>query len=268
MLAVVLAGVTLLAAAARTQLAFRQLVRMADLRRQARTDDLTGLPNRRALYADVPARLAAAGRRPRALLLLDLDRFKEVNDSLGHHVGDRLLVQVGTRLAEHVRDGDLLARLGGDEFAVLLEDTDHDRAVAVAGELRAVLAEPFTLEGIALQTDASVGIALFPDHGDDLTVLLRRADMAMYRAKTARVGQHVYAGADDTRGEERLRTREELRIALATDQLVVHYQPKIDLASGDVNGVEALVVGTIPGGGCSTRTPSLSSSRMAGCCVR
>ncbi len=240
-LAVALAGVTLIAAAARTHIAYRQLVSMADLRRQARTDDLTGLPNRRTLYADVPDLLAAEPDRPSALLLLDLDRFKEVNDSLGHHAGDRLLIQVGTRLALQLQPGDLLARLGGDEFAILLADADGDRAVTVARELRTVLAEPFILEGIALQTGVSVGIALYPDQGDDLNALLRRADMAMYRAKSGHVGYHVFATTDDTRSEVRLRTLDELRTALAVDQLVLHYQPKVALETGAVTGVEALV---------------------------
>ena len=210
-----LATVTLVASAIRTQLAFRQLVSMADLRAQANTDDLTGLPNRRALYADIPTRLALAQGQRGALLLLDLDRFKEVNDSLGHHAGDRLLIQVGTRLAEQLRAGDLLGRLGGDEFAVLLADADHDGAVAFARALRTALAVPFTLEGIALETDVSIGIALYPDHGTDVDVLLGRADMAMYRAKTGRVGHHVFTNSDDTRSETRLRTLEELRTALA-----------------------------------------------------
>ncbi len=240
-LALVLASVTLLGGAVRTHLAFRQLVTMADLRRQATTDDLTGLPNRRALYAEVPALLTAAEGRRGALLVLDLDRFKEVNDSLGHHAGDRLLIQVGIRLAEQLRPSDLLGRLGGDEFAILLADADHDRAVAIAVELRAVLAQPFTLEGIALETDVSIGIALYPDQGRDLDVLLRRADMAMYRAKAGRAGHHVFTNSDDTRTETRLRTLEELRTALASDQLVLHYQPKVDLETGDVHGVEALV---------------------------
>jgi len=240
-LAIALAGATLLAAVARMQIAYRQLVRMADLRVETRTDDLTGLPNRRALYADVPVRLAAIGTHQAALLLLDLDRFKEVNDSLGHHVGDRLLIQVGTRLAGHLRETDLLARLGGDEFAILLDDTNREQAVAVATGLRALLAEPFTLEGISLRTDVSIGIALFPEQGNDLSELLRRADMAMYGAKAGRAGHRVFTGADDTRSDARLRTLDELRTALENDELVVHYQPKIHLASGDVRGVEALV---------------------------
>lgn len=240
-LAVALAGVTLLAAAARTQVAFRQLAHMADLRRQeATTDPLTGLANRRALTAEVHTRLADSGRS-RALLLLDLDKFKEVNDSLGHHVGDLLLVQVGARLREHLRVGDLLVRLGGDEFAVLLEDAGHEQASVVAGKLRAALAEPFTLDDMALHSAVSIGIALFPDDGPDLSTLLRKADIAMYNAKTSGDGVHLYGSGDDTDGAARLRTVEELRTAIATDQLVLHYQPKIDLDTGDVHGVEALV---------------------------
>ena len=240
-LAVALAGVTLLAAAARTQVAFRQLAHMADLRRQeATTDPLTGLANRRALTAEVHTRLADSGRS-RALLLLDLDKFKEVNDSLGHHVGDLLLVQVGARLREHLRVGDLLVRLGGDEFAVLLEDAGHEQASVVAGKLRAALAEPFTLDDMALHSAVSIGIALFPDDGPDLSGLLRKADIAMYNAKTSGDGVHLYGSGDDTDGAARLRTVEELRTAIATDQLVLHYQPKIDLDTGDVHGVEALV---------------------------
>jgi diguanylate cyclase len=239
-LAVSLATLTLVATAGRTQLAFRQLRRLADLRRQATTDDLTGLPNRRAFYARVNAQLENRGTAL-ALLLLDLDRFKEVNDSLGHQVGDQLLVQVGVRLAEQLRDGDLLARLGGDEFAVLLTGATRDQAVAVAVKLRGALAEPFTLEGIALRTDVSIGLSLAPEHGGDLTVLLRRADIAMYKAKQARVGHRVYTGADDAGGEGRLRTLQELRTALAQGQLTLHYQPKLDLATNEVHAVEALV---------------------------
>ena len=240
-LAVSLASLTLVMAAVRTQLAFRQLVKMADLRSQARTDDLTGLRNRRALYSDVPLRLAAVPGRPAALLLLDLDRFKEVNDSLGHDVGDRLLVQVGQRLTQQLVADDVLARLGGDEFALLLSDTGPEQAMAVASRLRSALAEPFTLEGIALQVNASIGIALYPEHSQDLTGLLRKADMAMYAAKAARVGHQVYVGSNNSHGDDRLRTLQELRTALRGDELILHYQPKIDLASNEVSGVEALV---------------------------
>ncbi len=239
-LAVVLASVTLAGASLRTAVAFRDLGRMADLRRQARTDDLTGLPNRRALYLDVPLRLGVGGPRS-ALMLLDLDRFKEVNDSLGHDVGDELLVQVGRRLADQLRPRDLLARLGGDEFAILLDEAGPAEAEALAATVQAALAEPFTLAGISLQTSVSVGIALYPEQSDNLTGLLRKADMAMYKAKAGGTGHHVYRSSDDSHGDSRLRTVQELRLALRADQLVLHYQPKIDLDTGQVNGVEALV---------------------------
>jgi diguanylate cyclase (GGDEF)-like protein len=241
LVAVLLAGLTLAAAAGRTQLAFRQLVRLADLRRQAATDDLTGLPNRRAFYIEVPRLLASAQSQAQALLLLDLDRFKEVNDSLGHQAGDQLLVRVGRLLLEQLRPDDMLARLGGDEFAILLSDTDQDQAAVVADKLRAALAAPVSIEGIALYTDASIGIALFPEHGRDLSLLLRHADIAMYKAKTTRVGRCVYTTSDDTHGDARLRTLQELRVALSTDQFILHFQPKISLTDGRVSGVEALV---------------------------
>jgi diguanylate cyclase (GGDEF)-like protein len=219
----------------------RQLQEQAEwLVQLADTDSLTGLPNRRALTAEVLLQLADQGRH-RALLLLDLDKFKEVNDSLGHHVGDQLLIQVGGRLSEHLRTGDLLARLGGDEFAVLLDDVDHDEATDVAVKLRAALAEPFTLDGVALHSSVSVGISLFPDDGPDLSTLLRKADIAMYKAKTSGNGHHVYSDTDHTDYGTRLQTVEELRTALSTGQLVMHYQPKIDLDTGDVRAVEALV---------------------------
>jgi len=241
-LAVTLAGVTLLAAAARAQLAFRLLTRMADLRRlAAATDDLTGLPNRRALYAEGHVRLARGQRRRQALLMLDLDKFKGVNDSLGHHAGDQLLVQVGVRLREHLRGGDMLARLGGDEFAVLLGDSGHAEATDVALKLRGALDEPFAVEGIVVHSSVSVGIALYPGDGADLSTLLRKADIAMYKAKAPGDGVHFYGRADYTDGAGRLQMLEELRSAIATDRLVLHYQPKIDLDTGQVHAVEALV---------------------------
>jgi diguanylate cyclase (GGDEF)-like protein len=211
------------------------------LSQQATTDYLTGLPNRRALYVQAAMRMASPQHRRQALLLLDLDRFKEVNDSLGHHIGDQLLIQVGARLGQHLRAEDLLVRLGGDEFAVLLEDAGHNQAAAVAVKLCAALNEPFHLEDIAVHSAVSIGIALFPDDGPDLSTLLRKADVAMYKAKAYGDGHHVHGGNDDNDFATRLRTVEELRTALTTDQLVLHYQPKVDLRTGEVQGVEALV---------------------------
>ncbi len=241
-LAITMAAVTLLAAAARTQVAFRQLVRMADLRRQATTDHLTGMPNRRALYLQADRRMAVPQGLRQALLMLDLDRFKEVNDSLGHQMGDQLLIQVGARLGEHLRTEDLLVRLGGDEFAVLLDDAGAHQAATVAAKLCAALTEPFELEDISVHSGVSIGIALFPDDGPDLATLLRKADVAMYKAKAeGGDGHHVYGGTDEADFATRLRMVEELRTAIDSEQLVLHYQPKVDLRTGDVHGVEALV---------------------------
>ncbi|NTW41296.1 MAG: diguanylate cyclase, partial [Cellulomonadaceae bacterium] len=207
---------------------------------RATTDDLTGLPNRRALYNQAASRLTDPQRRRQALLMLDLDRFKEVNDSLGHHAGDQLLVQVGDRLSEHLRGEDLLVRLGGDEFAILLADSDHERASAVAQRLSSALDAPFPLTDMGVHSTVSIGIALFPEHGTDLGTLLRKADIAMYRSK-ASGAPHLYGGTDDGDGAERLRLATELRVAMTTGQLTLHYQPKIDLVTDQVHGVEALV---------------------------
>ena len=236
--ATVLAAMTMLGAAARTQRAFRQQQDFAAVQRQAITDDLTGLPNRRAFYSHVQEKISAS---PGALLLLDLDKFKEVNDSLGHHVGDELLVQVGDRLSEQALAGHLVARLGGDEFAALLVGANRTTAEVVAGEIVRSLQAPFAVGEIMLAASTSIGIALAPEHGDSLSLLLRRADIAMYRAKKDRLGYRVYADADDEDGAARMRALEELRLALSGDQLRLHYQPKLDLRSGLVEGVEALV---------------------------
>jgi diguanylate cyclase (GGDEF)-like protein len=238
--ATVLAAVAIILTAVRTHFAFRQQRRLFDLRRQATTDDLTGLPNRRAFSRHVETELS---RFPTAaMLLLDLDKFKEVNDTLGHHVGDQLLVDVGGRLAAQLRDSDVLARLGGDEFALLLSRAGRAQAEVVAAKIRSALAAPFALGEITLSATASVGIALAPDHGGDISQLLRRADIAMYKAKRSRSGHDIYAEADDRDFDERLSLIQDLRAAVSTDeQLLLHYQPKFELATGDVHGVEALV---------------------------
>jgi diguanylate cyclase (GGDEF)-like protein len=228
--------------------ALRSTRLVQELGYDATHDSLTGLANRRALYTDGQARLMASPDRRRALLVLDLDKFKEVNDSLGHHAGDQLLVEVGVRLLGQLRGGDLLARLGGDEFAILLEDAGHQEAASVAENLRARLAEPFTtsagpsaLGSLTLHSTVSIGIALFPEDGPGLSALLRKADIAMYQAKTNGDGHHVYSGTDDADGATRLRTVDELRTAITSHQFVLHYQPKVDLDTGAVRNVEALV---------------------------
>ncbi len=235
-LAVALAGVTLLAAGGRSELAVRQLARMASQRLLAAgTDELTGLPNRRALYAEATARLAAPGHRSQALLMLDLDKFKEVNDSLGHRAGDQLLVQVGVRLRESLRGDDALARLGGDEFAVLLDDARHEEAVNAAARLCAAMSEGFLVEGVSLHSSVSIGIALCPDGGLDLSAMLRRADIAMYKAKSLSTGYHVYCAADDDENAARVLLLDELRAAMASDQPDVPDRecPAIPTTAGD-----------------------------------
>jgi predicted signal transduction protein with EAL and GGDEF domain len=153
-----------------------------------------------------------------------------------------LLVDVGGRLAAQLRDSDVLARLGGDEFALLLSRTGRAQAEVVAAKIRSALAAPFALGEITLSATASVGIALAPDHGGDISQLLRRADIAMYKAKRSRSGHDIYAEADDRDFDERLGLIQDLRAAVSADeQLLLHYQPKFELATGDVHGVEALV---------------------------
>jgi diguanylate cyclase (GGDEF)-like protein len=233
-----------LAGLARTVATLHEVRSFHEAREQARTDELTGLPNRRALLERATATLAATRPgRPAALLLLDLDGFKEVNDSLGHHAGDELLRQVGPRLRQVTRAGEVLARLGGDEFALLLPDTDLLRAERTAHEVHRLLLEPFTVSGIRLHIGGSIGVAsaLLPTM--TVSELLRHADAGMYTAKTSGEGVHVHVHVpDEVDGSfDRLRTMEELRTAIDTDQLVVHLQPQVALDGGRVVGVEALV---------------------------
>jgi diguanylate cyclase (GGDEF)-like protein len=234
----------------------------ASLRRehQALHDSLTGLPNRKLLTTRTDDALdevrlrqhrAADGRdeaqavnpdKRVGLFLLDLDRFKEVNDTLGHATGDRLLQIVAYRLVHSVRPGDLVARLGGDEFAVLLPNVrDAQAAREVAARLRAALSEPVRLEGTSFDLEASVGIALFPDHAPDFEMLLQRADVAMYVAKESRNGVEVYSADKDRNSPERLTMLGDLRRAIDREELELHFQPKIALADGHLVGMEGLL---------------------------
>ena len=207
-------------------------------------DGLTGLPNR-ALFRDrldqAIATTAASGASL-AVMVMDLDRFKYVNDTLGHTIGDQLLVEVGQRL--HAALGQqpaTVARLGGDEFAVLLMNGDEGEALASARHLLALLERPMLLDGQVVDVGASVGIVCCPLHGDDADTLMRRADIAMYAAKRSGSGCLLYDTRHDTQTPERLSLMGELRHAVEHDDLTVYYQPKMDLATGQVNHVEALV---------------------------
>ena len=231
-----------LAALGRTALTFREIRALATSRRQARTDELTGLPNRRSVYetlADVDAQLAQGGDV--AVLLIDLDRFKEINDSLGHAVGDTVLSQVGTRMAQQLRQGDMLARLGGDEFVMLARGLDDAGAQALAARLRSRLQQPFEFGTMALSIDASIGISLGPHDSPRGEELLQLADLAMYFAKSRRVGVAVYDHERDGQARHRIETVEQLRTGMRRGELLLHYQPKLTLDSLDVAGVEALV---------------------------
>jgi diguanylate cyclase (GGDEF)-like protein len=217
--------------------------RLRESEHQAVTDLLTGLGNRRHLLDRLDAKIAEAqssGVRL-ALLLIDLDGFKELNDTLGHYAGDEVLRQIGPRLRALLREDDLLARLGGDEFAVAHEPGDEAGASAAALRLRAALERSFRVGDVSVHVDASVGIALFPDHARDGVGLLQRADVAMYEAKRMRTGHEVYASARDHHSRQRLSLIGELRGAIGAGQLRVVYQPQAGLRTGLVDGVEALV---------------------------
>ena len=210
-------------------------------RRLAREDGLTGLNNRTSFTELASEALA---RRPEhaAVLLLDLDRFKDLNDSLGHHAGDLLLREIGPRLQTALPDGTVVARLGGDEFVALLAPLeDPDDAVSAAEAVRDVLARPVEIEGIAVSAEGSVGIAHYPEDGHDVATLLQRADVAMYDAKERRVGVSTYQPDADRSSHERLLVLAQLREAIEREELVLHYQPKISLADGHIVGAEALV---------------------------
>ncbi len=215
-----------------------------DNARMALLDALTGLPNRRMLLDRLERAVDAAhaGGPGVAILLLDIDRFKEINDTLGHDRGDNLLTQVSGRLQAAFRGRDLVARLGGDEFAVLLAvDTVRD-AELLAHRARAVFAEPFALDELTVHVATSIGVAVLPDHADDARSLMRKADIAMYTAKQHRLGVSLYDAAADGSSPARLVLQGELHESLSRPgELTVHYQPKIDLLTGTTAGLEALV---------------------------
>ncbi len=215
----------------------------AALEYQALHDILTDLPNRTLVMDRLKQAIHAADRenRPLALLLMDLDHFKDVNDALGHHHGDLLLKQVGPRVLSMLRESDTIARLGGDEFAVLLPATDINGATVAAQKILEALERPFVVEGFFLEIGASIGIAAFPEHGEDTDMLMRRADVAMYQAKQSGSGYAVYISEHDRHSPRRLALMGELRHAVEREELVLYYQPKIDLKAGRTVGVEALV---------------------------
>jgi diguanylate cyclase (GGDEF)-like protein/PAS domain S-box-containing protein len=215
----------------------------AALEHQAVHDALTGLPNRLLLHDRLSQAIVSARRdeAPLALLVMDLDRFKEVNDTLGHHYGDLLLRELGVRLQGVLREVDTAARLGGDEFAMLLPRANAAEAEVVARRVLEALEQPFVIDGHPVEVGGSIGVAVFPDHGSDPGTLLRRADVAMYVAKRNQTELCIYAPEHDQHTPDRLALAAELRVAIEQDQLELFYQPKADMTSGRITSVEALV---------------------------
>jgi diguanylate cyclase (GGDEF)-like protein len=236
-----LATGALLLALTRMALTFKEVAQLADSRRQARTDDLTGLPNRRHLFLQMQEAIEEARARSGsfALLLIDLDRFKEINDTLGHYAGDLLLQQFGPRLQSVLRNSEVLGRLGGDEFALILPDADASETLAK--RIDDALHQPFELEGTNIAIRASIGIAVFPDDAENADGLLQRADVAMYQAKEARTLYAFYVAERDIHTPERLALIAELPRAIEQGHLVLEYQPEVEVSTGKVRGVEALV---------------------------
>ncbi|MGZ4132136.1 MAG: putative bifunctional diguanylate cyclase/phosphodiesterase [Actinomycetota bacterium] len=219
-------------------------VRQAENEYQALHDSLTGLPNRMLFQL----RLVEAIERAResdgslAVMLMDLDHFKEINDTLGHHFGDLLLQEIGPRLSTVLRDDDLMARLGGDEFGIVLPDLpDEEVAVRVVERLLEELEKPVSVEGLALDVSGSVGIAVFPRQANDAETLLRRADVAMYAAKENGGGYELYDDELDRHNPQRLTLIGQVRPAIESGEFVMFYQPKVRLEDGRVAGAEALI---------------------------
>jgi diguanylate cyclase (GGDEF)-like protein len=238
--------VVLLLVCAALLLAYQgRIERYADSsRHQAQHDVLTGLANRMLLDERLPRAVAQAKEtgEPVALLLLDLDGFKRVNDTLGHHYGDLLLKQVAVRLTATLRSSDLVARLGGDEFAMLLSGVGSvDRALAVAEDVLTAIGQPIDLDGMPVDVAGSIGVALCPNHSSDGHQLMQHADIAMYSAKRGHLGVAAYADPMNDHSPSQFALLGELRRAIERGELVLHYQPKARTDTGDICGVEALV---------------------------
>jgi diguanylate cyclase len=233
-----LAAVSLVVA--RTALTVRELRRANESFRLARTDELTSLTNRRGFLEGLD-RLIDASPRPLAVLVADLDGFKDVNDSLGHHAGDVLLCLVAERFRTCLGTTSLLARLGGDEFGVVAVVDHAGAGMTIAHQLCATLDDPFVVEGVTVRIGASFGVAVHPAHGASRSAVLRCADVAMYDAKHTQTRVAIYRAALDFNTRDNLQLLDDLRDAIERHALCLHYQPKVDLRTGMITGSEALV---------------------------
>ena len=237
MASLLLAGITFI----QTKTLEERRAQAAQLAHQATHDSLTALPNRHLLYQLLDRRLAPDAAKPFVLLLIDLDGFKEINDTLGHQSGDQLLCQIGPRIEQLLDRDYTLARLGGDEFALLADRTLDDDGGALAESVLAAFRDPFDIAGLKIRVGASIGIALSPDHGRDTSTLMRCADIAMYNAKKGAGGFARYRSELDEHTPRKLALITDLADAVAQCKLILHYQPIVRLADGAVHGVEALV---------------------------
>jgi diguanylate cyclase (GGDEF)-like protein/PAS domain S-box-containing protein len=237
------------------------------LRRQANHDALTGLPNRALLNERLLRALREATQSctNAALLVMDLDQFKEINDALGHHAGDQLLIAMSRRLEDMLGDSGLIARLGGDEFAILLtENADRAGAIAVAEKVEHALEQPFEVEGLLLQTNASLGIALYPDHATDPESLAQRADVAMYLAKRSAHSFAMYAAEHDHSSVRRVTLLGELRRAVDLEEFRLLHLPTVSLATGAIVGTEALVRWQHPAHGLMSPSEFIDLAKVSG----
>jgi len=241
-------------------------LQQAAIEHQALHDALTQLPNRLLLLDRLEQIIGNSKRRGQdfALLVMDLDRFKEINDTVGHQIGDELLQQVAHRMLNVARETETVARLGGDEFALLLPSTGSNRAKHVAEKIRLALRRAFDVGHHSFVVGASVGIAMYPEHGETAESLLRRADVAMYHAKHENAGIVVYNVEDDPHSVRRLQLEKDLREAIENDRITLYYQPKIDLRTKTVNGAEALLRWIHPEEGVISPEPIIELSEQTG----
>ncbi len=252
---------TLVAAGGRMLVAVRDAQRAAQAVALSLSDDLTGLPNRRAVYDRLDQRMSTG--RPHALMLMDLDGFKDINDTLGHSAGDAVLRELALR-CETTPPGVMVARLGGDEFAILVDTADEIALHELAQDVLSAVREPITVDGITLSVDASIGITLRQPQDTESSELLRRADVAMYDAKRARLGVVLYEPTSDQFSRQRLALGEDLRLAIQTGQLELWYQPQQDASTGRICAAEALVRWRHPTRGVLTPAEFLPVARRSG----
>ena len=216
--------------------------RQTELEYRALHDALTALPNRTLLLDRIShdINIAKRGSHELSLLILDLDDFKEINDTLGHQAGDNLLIEVGKRIKNVLREVDTVARIGGDEFSILLPHTDEEQAIVISQKILSSLIDTIEIDGIDVSVSASIGVSIYPDHGSNVETLLRHADVAMYVAKRNKIGFEVYSEEADENSLSRLSLIRDFRDAIAKNKLNIHFQPFFDLKDKKILGVEAL----------------------------